>query len=75
MAFKQDYEDRYKCKWFIGCKGDARLDGVYVKKYYGQWLKSGDVIETIFDRTTGKLGFKINDIDLGVIHSIPRFHE
>ena len=50
-----------------------RLDGVFVKNYTTHWLEPEDEIETVFDRTTGKLGFKINGEDKGVACTIENF--
>lgn len=52
-----------------------RLDGIFVKNYTKRWIENEDEIEVIFDRTTGKLGFKINGDDKGVACTIENFEK
>ena len=49
VATKESIESRFDQKWYLGDKGGLRLDGVFVKNYTRHWLKSGDIVEVIFD--------------------------
>jgi hypothetical protein len=75
VATKDCLNSRFNLKWFLGDKGNVRLDGIFVKNYTKRWLEAEDEIEVIFDRTTGKLGFKINGDDKGIACTIEDFEK
>lgn len=73
VATKDGLRHRFEKRWMFGDKGSLWLDGEFVEEYRKKWLKSGDIVEVIFDRTTGRLGFKVNDVDFGIATVIEDF--